>query len=98
MFTLTWVHTCLIDFLQEDTAGMKCLAEVIPCSDSTSLWLMIPNMYKTKTKKKQTMALFGLLVHAFAPSSMRENNPHTCRQRVQKNVPRAVVGVDMFVW
>ena len=43
------------------------------------------------------IALFGLLVHAFAPSSMRENNPHTCRQRVQKNVPRAVVGFDMFV-
>ena len=78
MFTLTWVHTCLIDFLQEDAAGMKCLAEVIPCSDSTSHCLVY---------------LFMLL-----PPRLCAKTIHTpVGREYKKNVPRAVVGFDMFV-
>ena len=90
MFTLTWVHTCLIDFLQEDAAGMKCLAEVIPCSDSTSLWLMIPNMYKTKTKKKANHGIVWFTCSCFCPVVYaRKQSTHLSAESTEKCASRS---------
>ena len=44
------------------------------------------------------IALFGLLVHAFAPRLCAKTIHTPVGREYKKNVLRAVVGFDMFVW